>query len=103
MMLSPLAALRAGRSRPRFAQPAARDGDFRRGLPRRPRLATTDPRSSAHPHADLRSAARTLTRPDTHTAPHALAIRRSTRVIWTRRTVDGLRATREGSAAAWRA
>src|SRR3954466_14284509 len=103
MMLSPLAALRAGRSRPQFAQPAARDGDFRKGLPRRARLATARPRSSAHPRAALRSAARSLTRPETHTAPLALAIRRSTRVIWTRRTVEGLRATREGSAAAWRA
>jgi len=102
-MLSPVAALRAGHPRPRFAQPQARDGGFRRGLPRRPRLAAIARPASAHPHAALRSAARSLTRPAIQPAPLELAIRRSTQVTWTRRTVDGLRATREGSAAAWRA
>ena len=102
-MVSPLAALRAGHPRPRFVQPPARAGDFRKGLPRRPRLAAAGPRSSRHPLAELRTSARSLTRPANHAAPVALAIRRSTRVTWTRRTVDGLRAAREGSAAAWRA
>jgi hypothetical protein len=102
-MLSPLAALRAGRSHTRYVQAPVADGDRRWALPRRSRLAPTARVSGPHPLAELRTAARSLTRPAARTAPISLAIRRSTRVTWTRRTVDGLRAAREGSAAAWRA
>jgi len=100
-MLSLVTALRAGRPRPSYAQ--ARHSDLRLGLPRRPRLAASGRPSRLHPHAAVRAAARSLTRPAPRPTPLRLALRRSTQVRWTRRTVDLLRATREGSAAAWRA
>jgi hypothetical protein len=105
-MHSPVTAIRRGRPRPQFVAPQQRHLERNLGLSRRSYVtaAVTSRRDLAiHPRAAVRLAARSLVRPTAKLGNGLLGLHSSATVNWTRRNSDGLRAAREGSAAAWRA
>lgn len=103
-MQNPMAAIRTGRVRPRYATVQPRRRERQLGLLRRARVSAAVAHGSAmqvRPRDAVRHAARSITRVQA-SASRAGTVRRSGGMMWSRRDEAGLRVVRLRIAAPWR-